>query len=214
MSEVADLLRSDGEYAAASLHLPVRKIIAITVGTSFVYGFVMGSHDGQLLQSIYSGCKVPMLMLVATVIALPSFYVVNLLLGLRDDFTEALRGVLVTQAAVSVCLLSLAPVVVTAYLSSDSYPFATFANGACFLIASVSGQFVLSEYYRPLIARNPKHRTARNVWLLIYIIVAIQWAWVLRPFIGWPEIEPTFFRERAWGNAYIQLVDALGKLLR
>jgi hypothetical protein len=31
--------------------------------------------------------------------------------------------------------------------------------------------------------------------------------WVLRPFIGDPRTQTTFFREGAWGNAYIEVWD-------
>ena len=40
-------------------------------------------------------------------------------------------------------------------------------------------------------------------WLGIYVFVAIQLAWVLRPFIGSLGAPVQFFREDSWGNAYI-----------
>ncbi len=214
MSQVADLLRSDGDYAATSQHLPITRMAATLLVAGFAYGLVMGSHDGRILQSIYSGIKVPVLILVATIVSLPSFYVVNILLGLREDFLAAVRGVFVAQVTASLCLLSAAPIVALSYISSDHYPFATFVNGLCFAIASLVAQRALAEHYRPLIASNARHRIALTVWLVLFVIVAIQWAWTLRPFIGWPDADPTFLREHAWGNAYVKLFDAIGKLLR
>jgi len=41
------------------------------------------------------------------------------------------------------------------------------------------------------------------------VFVAIQLAWVLRPFIGDPSRPTTFFRETAWGNAYVKIFVAL-----
>jgi hypothetical protein len=42
-----------------------------------------------------------------------------------------------------------------------------------------------------------------RLWLLIYVFVGIQMAWILRPFVGSPLSETRFFREEAFTNAYI-----------
>ena len=41
--------------------------------------------------------------------------------------------------------------------------------------------------------------------LLVFAFVGIQMGWVLRPFIGHPRGRTTFFREGAWGNAYVEV---------
>jgi hypothetical protein len=63
--------------------------------------------------------------------------------------------------------------------------------------------------YRPLIEINPRHRLLFRVWLVLYIFVGIQMAWVLRPFVGNPFAPTTFFREESWGNAY----EVIGRLV-
>ena len=57
--------------------------------------------------------------------------------------------------------------------------------------------------YRPLIARNPRHRWLVRAWLLIYAFVGIQMGWLLRPFIGAPDQPVQFFRRGEWENAYV-----------
>jgi hypothetical protein len=42
-------------------------------------------------------------------------------------------------------------------------------------------------------------------WLFTCSFIAVQMAWVLRPFIGSPSMTPQFFRQEAWSNAYIAL---------
>jgi hypothetical protein len=54
-----------------------------------------------------------------------------------------------------------------------------------------------------LIARNPRHRVMLVGWGFVYTLVAIQLAWLLRPFIGSPVQPVEFFREEAWDNAYV-----------
>jgi hypothetical protein len=71
-----------------------------------------------------------------------------------------------------------------------------------FAVASVTAQWVLRRRYGPLIARRPRHRLLLRAWLGIYIFVGIQMAWVLRPFVGSPDLPVQFFRKEAWGNAY------------
>ena len=76
-----------------------------------------------------------------------------------------------------------------------------------FGVASVAAQWMLRRFYRPLIARNPRHRLLLRTWLVIYAFVGIQMAWVLRPFVGAPHAPTRFFRQEAWGNAYVELAD-------
>ena len=173
----------------------------------------MGAFGGctgdRPLQMIFSGVKVPLLLVVTGVLALPSFFVLNSLLGLRSDFSQVFRALAITQMAVSVILASLAPYTALWYASTKDYHEATLFNAAMFGIASLSAQWVLRRHYRPLIARNPAHRVMLRVWLAIYAFVGIQMGWVLRPFIGQPGRPVTFFREDAWGNAYVVIVETV-----
>jgi len=140
--------------------------------------------------------------------------VLNTLFGLRRDFGQALRAVVATQAGMAVILASLAPLTMLWYTSSADYSRALLFNGAIFAVASFSAQWLLREYYRPLVARNRRHRWLLWGWMFVYAAVAIQMAWLLRPFIGAPGVEVRFLRREAWDNAYevvLQLiVHALG----
>ena len=183
-----------------------------------VYGAVMASFTGlapgRYHQLLYVALKVPMLLLVTFALCLPSFFVVNTVAGLRDDFPEALRAVVATQACMAVVLASLAPITVLLYLSTADYALAVFFNGIMFAIASVSAQFMMRRYYGPLIKRAPRHRTMLVLWLFFYIFVGIQMAWVLRPFIGDPNAPVQFFREGAWGgNAYVVIAELISHFL-
>jgi chromate transport protein ChrA len=183
-------------------------LLSIIVLLGFGYGACMGmfglGHDREL-QILYSATKVPILLLATFVIALPSFFVMNTLLGVRGDFPEAVRAHLQAQAAITIVLICLAPLTLMWYLSTDRYHLSILFNAAMFGIASAAGQVVLSRLYRPLIARNPRHRTLLRAWLCIYAFVGIQMGWVLRPFIGQPGSPTRYFRDGAWGNAYVEL---------
>lgn len=179
------------------------------------YGLVMGAFGGvggqRALQPVYSGLKVPLLLVVTFALSLPSFFVLNTLLGVREDFPTVLRGLVATQAALTVILASLAPFTALWYVSFPDYEAALLFNALIFALASVAAQLLLRRWYRPLIARNPRHRALLRTWLLIYAFVGIQAAWSLRPFVGNPRSETTFFREGAWTNAYVEVVQIMWK---
>jgi hypothetical protein len=180
-------------------------ILAIVVYGMF-YGGVMGSYGGvsglRLWQAVYSAVKVPLLMITTFLLSLPSFFVLNTLFGLRDDFARVVRALISTQAGLTVILSALAPFTAFWYVSGSNYEPAILFNGMMFAVASSSAQWMLRREYIPLIESNPKHRWMLRTWIVIYVFVGIQMGWVLRPFIGNPKAPVQFFREGSWSNAY------------
>ena len=135
---------------------PLPALAAVMVVFGLVYGTLMGTFGGvgptRWEQMLYSALKVPLLLGVTFVLSLPSFFVINSLLGLRDDFGRVVRALVSTQAGLAVVLASLGPLTVFTYATTPNYELAKLCNGLMFLIASVAGQLQLSRYYRPLVA--------------------------------------------------------------
>ncbi len=208
--EADDILRarawavSEGQTARRLVRLC---LLIVVFGT--IYGAVMGSFGGvfgrRFLQVVYSAAKVPLLLMLTFALSLPSFFVINTLLGLRSDFTYAVRALVATQAGLTIILAAFAPFTVLWYASFANYQAAILFNAVMFGTASISAQWLLRRFYEPLIRRNRQHRLMLRGWLVIYAFVGIQMGWVLRPFIGNPNSPTQFFREEAWGNAYVQL---------
>jgi hypothetical protein len=213
LARVDALLKFDPPFAAGRGRVPWLELALITAAGGFLYGAVMGSYGGRPLQSLFAGIKVPLFLGVSTLICLPSFYVVNTLLGLREDFRAAFRGILAAQATLAVCLAALAPVTLVLYLSISRYPMAVFLNGIQFAVATLAGQMTLARHYGPLEAARPRHRIGKYTWFGVYVFVAIQMAWVLRPFVGSPGFPTQFFREDAWSNAYVRVFLTISKAL-
>ena len=216
---VDDFLRGRGSFAVeAPIAGRLRWLFAFVLGFGLFYGAVMGTFSGlapgRLHQLLYSGIKVPLLMLVTFALCLPSFFVLNTIAGLRDDFPEALQAVVATQSCIAIVLACLAPFTAFFYASCADYHSAILFNGAMFAIAWITAQLVVRRYYVPLIQRSQTHRTMLIAWFLLYIFVGIQMAWVLRPFVGAPSVPVTFFRQEAWGNAYVVVGGLVGDLLR
>ncbi len=195
------------------LSASVGRLAACTFLFGAFYGCAMGSFggidDGRGWQILVSGVKVPLFLLGAFALSLPSFFVLNSLLGVRADFGTALLALTRSQAGLAVVLAALAPYTLFWYASSANYPWALMVNGLMFALASLAGQFLLRVFYRPLIARQPVQRWLLRIWLVVYVFVAIQLAWFLRPFVGQPDAPVQFFRSEALSNAYI----AVGRLV-
>ena len=187
------------------------QLLGFIVAFGLCYGAVMGTFGGitgeRLLQVAYSAVKVPLLLLATFVLSLPSFYVLNTLFGVAEDFADALRALLATQAGLTIILAAFAPFTALWYASSDHYRMAVLFNALMFGLASLGAQVLLRRLYRPLIERDVRHRVLVRIWLIVYAFVGIQMGWLLRPFVGHPGMATGFFREDTWGNAYVKLVE-------
>ena len=159
-----------------------------------------GLRGGQVA---VSAVKVPLLLLATLALSLPSYFVLNTLLGVRSDFAEAWRAVVASQAGLTIILISLAPLTAFWYASSSDYQAAILFNALMFAVASFGAQALLRRGYRPLIAKNPRHRWLLRAWIVLYAFVGIQMGWILRPFIGKPTEPVQFFRHAEWENAYV-----------
>jgi hypothetical protein len=166
------------------------------------------------MQLVYSAVKVPILITAAFALSIPSFYVMNLLVGLREDFPRVLRALMTTQAGLTVILTSLSPMTAFWYLNGSGYQAAILFNGAMFAVASLGAQWMLRRDYLPMIARDPRHRWMLRIWILIYVFVGIQTAWVLRPFVGDPLAPVEFFRQDSWSNAYEVVLAMIWDVIR
>jgi hypothetical protein len=135
------------------------------------------------------------------------------MLGLHADFGQALRALMTTQAALTIVLAGLAPFTLFVYASGCDYDQALAFNAAMFGIASLSVQVLVHRLYRPLIRKDSRHRWMVMTWIVIYSFVGIQMGWVLRPFIGSLDQATSFFREGAWGNAYLVVFELLERVI-
>lgn len=206
-AEADALLRAEGSFAVGNARLPWLRFGALVGVSGVFYGAVMGAFQGRELQALYAALKVPLLLGVAFSVCLPNFFVMNAVFGLRADFAAACRGLLCAQGTLALCLASFAPVTALAYSCEPSYPFALLLNALTFAVASLAAQLTLARHYRPLIARDSRHKLGLAAWLLLYTFVAIKVASLLRPFVGDPRVPTEFFREKALDeNPYTSLL--------
>ena len=194
----------------ATRPLPALMLYGAAMGS---YGIINNSYDSfldALLHLLFASSKIPLLIGLTFLIALPSFYVFYMLAGLAEDFRKILRMLIESNAIFALALGSLAPITLLFYLSTPDYLSAVLFNGAMFGAAAAMRQTVLRIRFRPLVMYQPRHRFLLRIWFLLYAFVGTQTGWVLRPWIGVPGGGVGYFREDTWSNAYVEV----GKIIR
>jgi hypothetical protein len=210
LARADEVLKSLGRPAAAAARGESwRQLALLVLVAGAVYGAFMGSFylrsPERVLMIAYAAVKVPILILATGLVCLPGFFVVNSVLGLRNDCADALRAVLAGQAALTAALASLGPLTRLVYVSGAGHRTAVMTNAAMFTVATALAQVIMFRRYRALIARNPLHRVTLWTWIVLYAFVGIQMGWMLRPFIGSPGMRVSFLREEPFTNAYLAI---------
>jgi len=214
LARMEALLRGETlAFKAVAARQALTQLIVVIGVFGALYGGVMGSFGGvegdRILQICYSAIKVPILLLGVFALGLPSFYVFNTLMGVREDFGKAVRALMASQAGLAILLASLAPLTLGWNITSLDYPMTILFNGAMFGLATGGGQILLRRHYRELIERDARHLILLRIWGLQYGFVGIQLGWNLRPFIGIPGHAVSFIRADTFGNAYVFLFQML-----
>ncbi len=181
---------------------------AIVVGGA-LQGAAMGSYallnGGSAAFIVFSALKVPLFLGLAAALMLPALYVLYALFGLGEQFKTALRALMGGQAAFALILASLCPFTLVFYLSGASYRGALGFNVLLFALAAIAAQGVIRSRFAALLQRDARHARLLLIGFGLWVFVAIQLAWNLRPFVGNPEAPAQFFRPDAFTNAYLAL---------
>lgn len=211
---VIESLRSD-----VKLWPLTRVFLMISLCMAALYGAVMGATN--LLQGtampvgykfatmLATGIKVPALYLVTLVIVLPPIYVSNAFIGARLTIRQMIASILGALAVTVTVLGSMATVAAFFALTSRSYNFIKLLHVVVFAYAGLSGLCYLVKSMRAMLptGRKALPQGLLVLWLVLYMFVGTQMAWVLRPFVGSPGLNFELFRPRA-GNFYESVLDS------
>jgi len=221
------------ELASGRIALPVRTLVVSGFVLGAIYGVFMGLYavlrpeDSGFAQLAATIFKVPLLFLLTLVVTFPSLYVFSALSNSKLGTLDTLKLLLAAVTANLAVLASFGPVTGFFTLSTDSYAFMIVLNVFLFTVAGLVGIFFLWRALRHLTAvRNTppaegeekpaaqpsRPRVVLAMWTVIYALVGSQMGWILRPFIGAPDLPFTLFRERE-GSFFEGFFRALGRLL-
>ncbi len=213
---IREFLHSGGARGNAWQALPSYAPALLIALCGLTYGAIMGGYNGitgdRAIMVVYGALKVPMLFLVTMLIAVPCFYVLNLLLGVGDDFRQVWKALVDYQLSVAMQLVALAPATLFVNASNDDYRIALVWSTLLFAVTGWNAQRSLNAGYSALVVTNPTHAYLRRFWFVLYAFVGIQMGWDLRPFVGSPYMPVQFFRDHI-GNAYTETLRAFLTML-
>ena len=193
---------------------------------SVIYGLIMGSqslfhgHWHGWMYSVAAAIKLPVLFLLTLAICMPLVYVLNVLIGAREQF-RVIFGLLMSSLAVTSILLAACALILAFFmLSTRSYAFIKLLNVVIFSVAGLYGVWYLSRGMHWIAAKGgeqseqqrPNVTTIITWWLITYGIVGTQMAWMMRPFIGHPGTPFSIFRAQE-SNFYVDVANAIYKML-
>ncbi len=201
-------------------------LVVLGVFYGFCMGWfaLINRPEPEYRQLAASMLKVPALFLLTLVVTFPSLYVFNALVGSRLSLLELLRLLIAALAVTLAVLASFGTIVAFFSLTTTNYPFMVLLNVLLFAVAGFLGlAFLLQTLHRLTVIgfaepypqptsgaeagtgaleRLEGHVLGRNVktvfycWVIVFGLVGAQMSWVLRPFIGNPEIPFEWFRAR------------------
>ncbi len=193
-------------YIAAVLRAPklasptqgslLRDLTGATLGAA-LYGLGLASFSGNPMQLLASGIKMPILLIGAALLCFPTFHFVQIAHS-RDplNLKDALRVVSTALAATGFTWAALSPPVLFLVTTSHYYGL---ARGIAVAVGAAGGVVGLIRFRTLLRAHwqqepQPAERWAMRLYGLLFSVVGLQLAWVLRPFIGSPFLDFTWFR--------------------
>jgi len=198
--------------------------VAVIVAGAGVYGAVMGSWRDPL-QALYTGIKLPLVILLTTLGNGLLNGMLAPLLGLNVTFRQSLSVVLMSFAIASIVLGALSPVAlfivwntppltIGTKLSSPEYGFLQLTLAVFVALAGVTGNVRLVPLLRQWTGSAVTARNVLLAWLAGNLFLGSQISWVLRPFI-WDSKRPVEFigPEHFQGSFFETIFNAVCRLV-
>ena len=198
--------------------------IAVIVVGAGAYGAVMGCWR-EALQALYTGIKLPLVILLT---ALGNGLLNGMLaplLGLNVSFRQSFLLVLISFALASLILAALSPVALflvwntpplsaATQLSSPEYGFMQLMLALFVGFAGTVGNLRLLPLLRQWTDNSSAARNVLLAWLAVNLFLGSQICWLLRPFIWDPAGGIEFIgRQYFHGSFYETLFDAARRVL-
>ena len=162
------------------------QMLLIALGCSVVYGVVAGTFSGGA-QLWATPVKIAGGLMISAGICLPSLYIFTCLSGSRARLSEVcglLAGLLMLM---TILLVGFAPVAWIFSQSTESLAWMGALHLVFWLVATAFGVRFLKHGFSQTQAGS---QAGVNVWIVIFLLVALQMTTALRPIIGKSD---TFF---------------------
>jgi hypothetical protein len=225
--EIATLLRGEAETISAwSGSLEARRLLlhvgVIILGAGF-YGAAMGWwRDPQ--QALFTAVKFPLIILLTVGGNALINAMLAPLLGLNIPFRQSFSAILMSFVVAAAILGAFSPVLAfmiwnappisPATIKGPTYSFIKLINVAIIAFAGVTGNVRLFQLLARLGGGRAVAFRVLVAWLGINLFFGSQLSWILRPFIGSPNLPVEFFRAEALhGNFYENVWQSFQQIL-
>lgn len=226
-SEISRLLRGETEVISKwseqwvtgrfILHIAV-----IIIGTG-LYGATMGWWRGPQ-QALFVAIKFPLIMLLVTAGNSLINGLLAPLLGVNIRFHQSFSAILMGFTVTSAILGAFSPVMaflvwnaptMTSNISTEStYCIIMLAHVAVIALAGTAGNLRLLQLLQSWNAKPGAAMRVLAAWLGGNVFLGTQLTWILRPFIGSPDLPVQFLRPNAFhGNFYETIFHTIQQIL-
>src|ERR1017187_5736455 len=225
--EISVLLRGEPERIAAwagqwSARRLALHVVVIIFGAG-LYGAAIGWwRDPQ--QALFTAVKFPLIILLTTAGNALINAMLAPLLGLNIPFRQSFSAILMSFTVAAAILGAFSPVMAFMIwnappmspqaVSGATYSFIKLANVAVIAFAGTTGNVRLFQSLARLGGSNAIAFRVLFAWLAGNLFLGSQLSWILRPFIGSPNLPVEFFRATALhGNFYENVFHSLMQIL-
>jgi hypothetical protein len=173
--------------------LIVAALLMIAVLCSLAYGVIAGTFSGG--EQLWAApVKIAAGLILSGLICLPSLYIFSCLGGSQARLVEVTGMIAGLLALMSVLLIGFAPVVWVFSQSTESLAAMGALHLGFWLVALGFGVRFLLAGFRHL---NSDSGSGLKLWILIFVLVALQMTTALRPIVGTADtflpVEKKFF---------------------
>jgi hypothetical protein len=197
-------------------------IVTIITGCG-TFGAAVGSWHSPL-QALYSGIKLPLVLLLTTVGNALLNGMLAPLLGLNISFRQSLLAILMSFAIAAIILGGFSPIIAFlvwnvpplqphAATTILVYSFIMIVLVVVIAFAGTTANLRLLQLVQSLSTVQIGRRIV-FAWLTVNLFLGAQLSWILRPFIGSPDLAVQFLRPNAFhGTFYEALFDSFKTLI-
>jgi hypothetical protein len=191
-----------------------RDVVLVAVGAG-AFGAALGCWRDPW-QAVFSGVKLPLIMLLTAAGNALLNAMLAPLLGLHLRFRQSFLAILASFALASAILGGFSPL--AAFVIWNAPPLAEGANNstthAAMLLllvvviafASIAANVRLFQLLRSLAGGRSGALRVLFAWLAVNLFFGSQLSWVLRPFIGSPSLPVQFLRTDAFNGNFFEAV--------
>ncbi len=162
-------------------------LIVAALPTAF-YGLVTGMATGSWARMLTNPFKLPVLLVLTTVLCLPTLYIFLSYLGSRRSFPQITALAFTGIAIVGIILAAFAPITwFLTFTAPGAYALHVVVNVAVLALAGCMGVRFLFHGVRRVLGNQPgagKQMTFMTAWMAMYGLVGAQMGWMLRPFFS------------------------------